>query len=322
MAKAVGKFLQRITMGKINIKWIVCTILLVGMSTLESNAQQRWFRTSSLEFGLIGGFSHYSGDLTRTHFEARGFKPSVGLITRYTPGQLVTFRISAQYGQVEGRDDWYEDQADHRYRRNLSFKSDLWDFTAAAEFNFNQLDFRDKSGVIPYAFIGVSVFRFNPKAQFIYDPTSPVAQYLGQPTYSQLADRDEEWVELQPLATEGQETTEFNEKKRYSLTQVAIPIGGGLKFKLNHKWTLGLEYGLRITFTDYMDDVSSTYVDPVRLSSQYGPMSAAMADRGPGPELKVEDAQRGNTDKNDAYGIFGVTLTYRLYGNRPKCPTF
>jgi len=321
MAKAVGKFLQRITMGKINIKWIVCTILLVGMSTLESNAQQRWFRTSSLEFGLIGGFSHYSGDLTRTHFEARGFKPSVGLITRYTPGQLVTFRISAQYGQVEGRDDWYEDPADPN-RRNLSFKSDLWDFTAAAEFNFNQLDFRDKSGVIPYAFIGVSVFKFNPKAQFIYDPTSPVAQYLGQPTYSQLADRDEEWIELQPLATEGQETTEFNEKKRYSLTQVAIPIGGGLKFKLNHKWTLGLEYGLRITFTDYMDDVSSTYVDPVRLSSQYGPMSAAMADRGPGPELKVEDAIRGNPDKNDAYGIFGVTLTYRLYGNRPKCPTF
>ena len=325
MVKAVGKFLQRITMGKINIKWIVCTILLVGMSTLESNAQQRWFRTSSLEFGLIGGFSHYSGDLTRTHFEARGFKPSVGLITRYTPGQLVTFRISAQYGQVEGRDDWYEDPADPN-RRNLSFKSDLWDFTAAAEFNFNQLDFREKSGVIPYAFIGVSVFKFNPKAQFIYDPNSPVAQYLGQPTYSQLADRDEEWVELQPLATEGQETTEFNEKKRYSLTQVAIPIGGGLKFKLNHKWTLGLEYGLRITFTDYMDDVSSTYVDPVRLSAQYGPMSAAMADRS--AVLKTETdldgnpVYRGDPSTNDAYGIFGVTLTYRLYGNRPKCPTF
>jgi hypothetical protein len=51
-------------------------------------------------------------------------------------------------------------------------------------------------------------------------------------------------------------------------------------------------------------------------------MSAAMADRGPGSEPKVEDAQRGDPNKNDLYGIFGVTFTYRLYGNRPSCPTF
>lgn len=296
-------------------------MLLIGLGTLESNAQQRWFRTSSLEFGLIGGFSHYSGDLTQKHFESKGFKPSVGLITRYTPGQLVTFRLSAQYGQLEGRDDWYEDQTVPE-RRDLSFKSDLWDFTAAAEFNFNQLDFRDKSGIIPYAFIGVSVFKYNPKAQFIYDPTSAVARYLGQATYSQLADRDEEWVELQPLATEGQETTEFNDKKRYPLTQLAVPLGGGLKFKLNHNWTLGMEYGLRVTFTDYLDDVSSTYVDPVRLSTQYGPMSAAMSDRSPTLHDELNNNKRGEPSKNDAYGIFGVTLTYRIYGNRPKCPMF
>ncbi|PCJ65216.1 MAG: hypothetical protein COA58_10155 [Bacteroidetes bacterium] len=292
----------------------------MGLSN-QSEAQQRWFRTSSLEFGLIGGFSHYSGDLTQKHFETRGFKPSFGLITRYTPGRLVTFRLSAQYGSLEGDDKWNENQTDEE-RRNLNFRSNLWDFTGAAEFNFNHLDTRDKSGVIPYAFIGVSVFKFNPEAQFLYDPSSALAGYIGPAAYAELADRDEEWVELQPLGTEGQETTEFNDRKRYSLTQIAIPIGGGFKFKLNHKWTLGIEYGTRFTFTDYIDDVSSTYVDPIRLSSQYGPMSAAMSDRSPTLHDELNNNQRGNPDKNDLYGIFGVTFTYRLYGNRPSCPTF
>ncbi len=304
-------------MKKGNIKSLLGLFLVALCSTSTVDAQ-RWFRTSSLEFGLIGGFSHYSGELTRPTFESRGFKPSAGLITRYTPGQRITFRLSAQYGQLEGRDDWYNE--DYRIDRNLSFQSDLWDFTGAMEVNLRRMDPRMKSGIFPYVYAGVSVFKFNPKAVFEYDPTGPMAAYLLNP-YLELADRDGELVELQPLGTEGQETTEFNERRRYALTQVSIPVGGGLKFKLNHKWTLGVEYGLRFTFTDYIDDVSDSYVDPQRLLSQYGAMSAAMADRGPGP-LHVEDAKRGDPGRNDAYGIFGVTFTYRLYGNRPACPTF
>lgn len=312
-------FYQDINMKKGNIKSLLGLILVTLLSAQTVEAQ-KWFRTSSLEFGLIGGFSHYSGDLTRQTFESKGFKPSVGLITRYTPSDRFTFRLSAQYGQLEGRDDWYETpgEADNR---NLSFQSDLWDFTGALEFNIRRMDPRVKSGVFPYVYAGVSVFKYNPKAVFEYDPGSAMAAYLGAP-YTELANRDGELVELQPLGTEGQETTEFNDRERYSLTQIAIPVGAGLKFKLNHKWTLGLEYGMRITFTDYIDDVSSTYVDPVRLLSQYGPMSAAVADRSPTLHDEQLDNQRGDPDKNDLYGLFGVTFTYRLYGNRPSCPTF
>ena len=87
---------------------------------------------------------------------------------------------------------------------------------------------------------------------------------------------------------------------------------------------MAVEYGARITFTDYIDDVSSTYVDPSRLQAQYGPMSAAMADRSPILHDELDDNynQRGNPNKNDSYGILGVSLTYRLYGNRTICPTF
>ncbi len=310
-------------MGKINNKIVVCTMLLFFGSTLRVDAQ-RWFRTSSLESGLIGGMSHYSGDLTQSFFEGKGFKPSVGIITRYSPGEVVTFRLSAQYGALEGRDDWYEDQDDAN-RRNLSFRSNLWDFTGAMEVNLRRMKARQKSGVYPYLFTGVSVFKFNPEAQFLYDISSGIAAYMEQNTpgsYIRLENIDGQWIELQPLATEGQETTEFNDKKRYALTQIAIPLGGGLKFKLDHKWTLGVEYGARLTFTDYLDDVSTTYVDPVRLN-QYGGVSSALSVRSPEfIPASLEGSPRGTSDSKDVYGLLGISLTYRLYGNRPNCPSF
>lgn len=285
-----------------------------------SFGQQRWFKSSSLEFGIIGGFSHYSGDLTQSFFETRGFKPSVGLITRYTPHDRFTFRLSGQWGGMQAADSWYTDN-DSLLRRNLDFVSVLWDFSGIAEWNLKTLDPRKKSGVIPYVFSGISVFKFNPMAQFIYDPSSP---YLSAPygsNYRSLESRHKEWVFLQPLSTEGQQTTEFNERKRYSLTQLAIPLGAGLKFKLDPKWSLGIEYGTRITFTDYLDDVSTTYVEPALLEGAYGPMSAAMGDRSkPLNTGTIDVVNRGNTNNNDHYGIFGITLTYRIMGTDDMCP--
>jgi hypothetical protein len=311
-------------MGKINNKILVCTMILFFGGTLHVEAQ-RWFRTSSLEFGLIGGASHYSGDLAQSYFQAKGFKPSIGLITRYNPGEVVTFRLSAQYGSIEGRDDWYEDQDDAN-RRNLSFRSNLWDFTGAIEVNLRRMEASQESGVYPYLFTGASVFKFNPEAQFVYDINSGIAEYMEQNapgSYTSLQTTGGKWIELQPLATEGQETTEFNDRKRYALTQIAIPLGGGLKFKLNHKWTLGVEYGVRFTFTDYLDDVSTTYVDPVRLNGQYGGISSALSVRSPEfIPASLEGSPRGNSDNNDVYGLLGISLTYRLYGNRPNCPSF
>ena len=305
-------------MKKITVKIIFSVFLTIALG-VQSASAQRWFKTSSLEFGLIGGFSHYNGDLVKTTFESRAMKPSFGLITRYSPQQRLTIRLSAQYGQIEGRDDWYEDRSE---ARNLSFESDLWDFTGALEYNFKTLDRRAKSGVIPYVYTGFSVFKFNPKAEFNYDPSGQMAAYLTPGVYGELADRDGEMVELQPLGTEGQGTTEFNDRKRYALTQVAIPVGAGFKFKLSHNWIVGVDYGMRFTFTDYMDDVSETYVDPQRLTAQYGPMSAAMADRSEVLHDELLNNRRGDPDDNDIYGIFGVTIMYRIYGNRPSCPTF
>lgn len=295
---------------------IVAALILILCGS-DVRAQQ-WTRKSSLEFGFMVGGSNYAGDLTDKYFETEGIHLNSGLLVRYNPVQRFSFHVGVNYGQISGDDRWYT-QDENRTKRNLHFKSDLWDFHAAFDINLNTFDFQQSRGVIPYVFGGVSVFKFNPMAQFFYDPTS-WQNIPNDNSYETLESRDEDWVELQPLGTEGQETTEYNDIKRYSLTQFAIPVGAGFKFKMSPSWTLGIEYSTRITFTDYLDDVSGVYAEPVFLEAQYGPMSKAMADRS--AVENVAGSARGDESKRDLYNIFGITLTYRIIQSGEVCPAF
>jgi len=297
--------------------WI---LLLACLSATTFSSAQEWARESSLEFGLTFGGSNYNGELVDKFFESNGTHMSVGIFTRYNPVQRFTFRLNANYGNISGDDRWYGGD-EKRSFRNLHFRSVLWDFSAGMDINLKILDYKQQSGAIPYLTFGLSMFKFNPEAQFTYDPNSWQAVGVEQlQNYASLEPRDGEWVPLQQLGTEGQETTEYNEKRRYALTQMAIPLGAGVKFKLNRKWTFGLEYRTHITFTDYIDDVGGEYVEPVYLEGQYGPMSPAMADQS--PQKNPASALRGNSGDKDRYNIFGVNLSYRLYTNRVRCFQF
>jgi len=286
----------------------------IGVSSLTA---QTFKRESSLEFGLMFGGSNYSGDLTNKFFESRGTHANGGIIVRYNPVQRFSFRLGVNYGSVSGDDRWYSDD-EIRANRNLHFKSDIWDIHAGFDINLNVFRYKQERGIIPHLTLGVAVFKFNPTAQFTYDPNSWHATALQ--SYDNLAGRDEDWIELQPIGTEGQETTEYNDLKRYSLTSYAIPVGGGFKFKLTKQWTFGVEYTTRITFTDYLDDVSGLYVEPVFIESQYGPISPAMADKS--PSQNFAGTTRGDDSKRDLYSIFGVTLTYRIIQSGDRCPGF
>jgi hypothetical protein len=101
--------------------------------------------------------------------------------------------------------------------------------------------FSARPGWTPFAYAGIAVFRHNPQAQV------PGNDLFGQP----FANAGE-WVNLQPLKTEGQS---------YNLFQFAIPFGAGVRFRLADQMDVSLEFGFRYTFTDYLDDVSSNYVD-------------------------------------------------------------
>ncbi len=296
--------------------FVMLTMAFVVVSSF-ANAQQ-WSRKSSLEFGFMAGGSNYAGDLTDKYFETEGINPNAGILVRYNPVQRFSFHVGVNYGKLTGYDSWYATD-ELRTNRNLSFETDFWDFHAAFDLNLNTFDFKQKRGAVPYLMGGIAVFKYNPKAQFFYQPNS-WQNLANDNSYETLESRDGDWVELQPLGTEGQETTEYNDIRRYSLTQLAIPVGIGVKFKLNQNWTFGIEYSTRFTFTDYIDDVSGEYAESIFLEAQYGPMSKAMADRSPTQNLAT--TARGDESKTDLYNIFGITLTYKIIKSGEVCPAF
>ena len=296
-------------------KVIFITALFIAAYSAEA---QRWMRESSLDFGLMVGGSNYTGELTNykffepksTHFAAR-------LLTRYNVGQRLTFKLAATRGSISGDDQWYSDIEENRLR-NLHFKSILWDFSGGVDVNLRMIDLGKQRGFVPYFTTGISVFKFNPQAQFFYDVNSP--HNTGVNGYQNLTGRDGEWVNLQALSTEGQQTAQYNDLKRYSLTQLAVPVGLGLKCYMNKHWIVALEYTVRKTFTDYLDDVSGKYAEPFYIESQYGPIASAMAD--PSSPLHEPGTLRGNPKNKDWYSIFGLSLSYRLVANKVKCFQF
>ena len=131
-----------------------------------------------------------------------------------------------------------------------------------------------------------------------------------------------EWVELQPLATEGQGMEGY--ESPYSLTQISIPFGLGLKFSVTKFISIGLEWGLRMTFTDYIDDISTNYVDRSILLDWSGELGASAADRTNEIQDNVYNpagSMRGNPERNDWYQFFGFTLTSKI-PYKAKCYTF
>ncbi len=296
----------------------ICYLALSLLFAFNAQAVEKK-KGSSLDFGLYLGGSNYCGDLTRDYQPLWSkTKLAGGLLCRYNVSPYITFKGSALYGQIQGSDKNYSYDA-YRTRRNLSFKSDIVEFSAQIEWNIlGYENTRTNFGWSPYLFGGVSVFRFNPKAQFNY------ISGLHDPS---LQSQSGEWIELQPLGTEGQETTKFNDKRRYSLTQISIPLGIGSKWQLDDHWAIGIEFGVRKTFTDYLDDVSSIYVDDQIVGGASGPMAVALKDRSAevNNDLSVKfenNDPRGNPKNKDWYLISGITLTYRILGGRQPCFNF
>lgn len=281
-------------------------LLLFACFSNIGSAQQ------SVDAGIMLGFSNYTGELVESPFQ--NFHFAGGLVGRYNLNDHFSLKGNAFYGTISGADSLSDKQS--AKDRNLSFKSGLFEFAALIEWNlwaFDPVGSDGRKAFTPFLFVGGAVYKYNPRAYYI-DPNS---DFKG-------------WVELQPIGTEGQGTTQFQDRKKYNLTQFSIPFGGGFKVRLTRGWTLAFEYGMRKTFNDYMDDVSMTYVEPSVLNAAYGveSYSSALADRSIDGEAKAYDPltftgpERGNSGKKDWYAYGGITITYTIFGNRVKCYKF
>jgi hypothetical protein len=240
-----------------------------------------------LHADIFGGFSNYQGDLQEKRFTTQQAKGAVGLGLRYDLTGHFALRTNFTYATLVA-DDKYNRQADLQ-ARNLSFKTRLTEGNLLLDYTVLNLNYHRLS---PYVFAGVAVFHYNP---FTYDST-------GSKVY------------LQPLSTEGQGLTVYPNRKNYRRTQLAIPFGGGVRWRFTDNITLSYEIGLRKTSTDYLDDVSTSYVDEAALLAARGAKAVELAWRG--DELKTgaaaypaEGTIRGGSAFKDWYYFSGVTIS-------------
>jgi hypothetical protein len=74
--------------------------------------------------------------------------------------------------------------------------------------------------------------------------------------------------------------------------------------------------GFRKTFNDYIDDVSTTYVDETLLRNTRGQKVVDIAYRGDelpgGLPYPTAGTQRGNPKSKDSYYFFGLTFRVRM----------
>jgi hypothetical protein len=261
------------------------TALTLTASTVKA---QQW------EFGAWVGIANYFGDLnTNTSFEYLG--PGGGALMRYNWSKRWAYKLSLNAGIVG-----YEDVASaypYQQARNLSFKSNIFEIANEVEFNFFRYEKeRREYNFTPYLTTGFSVFYFNPTAEF-----------------------EGKKYNLRDLGTEGQKNPDGTNRP-YSRINFAFVLGGGFKYSFHPRWTLGMEVGVRRTFTDYLDDVSTTY--PAFFANGDGTSEAAetLSDRSAeiGEKMGIPGKQRGNTQKKDFYMFSGIAITYTII--REKCP--
>ena len=265
---------------------LLLAVLFIFISTTESNSQYK----PNQEFGILGGTGYYIGDMNSTHFN--NLRVAGGITYRKNFDRRFTFKSSALYTNVYANDENSKDLI--KVNRNLKFKSDIIELSGQIEFNF--LAYETGNSLYnwtPFIFTGVSIFNYNPQAE----------------------GSDGQWYDLQELGTEGQGTTSFPNRKKYSLTQLSVPFGGGVKIGVSDNFNIIVEYGLRKTFTDYIDDVSTTYVG---IPSEFTNIAIELADQSiDGPQLA--GIARGDETNKDWYSFSGITLSFRLQGKTKGC---
>jgi len=294
-----------------------CTFLLL-LCTVKSLISQNFARPGDWkkyrkEVFFLGGAANFLGDLGGLDRIGTDYSPvdldfpitksAFGLGYRYKLQRWLNWTSEFQYAFVRGDDALTKEP--FRNNRNLNFKSHIIELSTRIEIGIQGNKAGNRYGIKKtltrrmknnnqcfYLFAGIGGFYYNPKGR---TPSGT-------------------WVALRPLHTEGQGLP--GGPKQYSKFSVCIPVGAYYKVTINKQWTFGAEVSWRKTFTDYIDDVHGVYYDSLALATNYGALSAQMADPShgsiPGATKHNADgsgAQRGDKEF-DSYITLQLTVGY------------
>lgn len=259
--------------------------LLFALFLVPAVSQAQNFHFSG-RFGLAG----YQGDLKDGQYLSQDhIMGSIGAL--YDLSEHIAARTYFSLTKLQGDD---KKGSSAMQLRNLNFQSKLFEWELSAQYSFFSLN--DKWWT-PYVFAGAGLYHFNPYT----------------------SDAGGNKVYLAPLSTEGQGF--INGKSNYKLTQFNIPLGIGATYSLGEDVRLGLELGYRKLFTDYLDDVSTNYVDQAALLAARGPQAVDLAWRGDevnGAPYPAGGLTRGGADHKDGYYYAALTLTVRYWFDKYK----
>lgn len=259
-------------------------------------------RAQNFFVNVDAGIANYDGELQQKRYTFNEAHPGGGLGIGYEATPHIILSTGFLYTAISGADKYSTNPG--AVARNLSFNTNIFEWNFRGEYQLFDLSDRSLS---PYVFGGLAVFHFNPWAT---DPT-------GNKVY------------LHPLSTEGEGLAA--DRPEYHLTQVAIPLGLGLRLALSQNVRVGLEMGVRKTFTGYLDDVHGTFVDEATLLGARGQEAVTMAFRSnelPAHSNAVyppQGSKRG-TGGDDWYYFTGIRISFRIGGadythNHMGCPT-
>jgi len=294
--------------------FLICCLCLGASATYgQYFRQSSYWKTQRQEISLGFGISNFLGELGGRNqigspfvwdLELSQTRPALSIDHRYYIAQKMALRTRLTYGILAGNDNLTSEV--FRQNRNLSFKTDIYELSLAYEFHLYReelghvYDLRGVQGTKSarvgfYFFAGIGGFYFDPKAQF-----------------------ENTWVQLKPLGTEGQGLEGGPDE--YSNLQLCIPMGVGLRKAFSKTLSAGLELQYTKTFTDYIDDVSTSYFDGDALAAAHGPIGAFLADPSLGVGPLYEDGynptaagqQRGDEKDLDAYLFMKLQVHYKL----------
>ncbi len=233
-------------------------------------------------------------NMGKTHLSGGVF---VSVLYKYALG----LRLEGTFGEVSANDNVLEgvtDIAKERYNRNVNFRSNIAEIALLAELHplYMFIDWPSKDVMpprfSPYVVGGVGYFSFNPQAEL-----------------------NGRLIDLQPLSTEGQGFAEYPNRPVYKLKQMNFPVGAGVKYDLSPLLNVRAEFLYRILRTDYLDDVSTRYIDPALYSNYFSGSRLTNAILLSDRQIEYRTApggKRGSPLQKDAYFTASLKLSLIL----------
>ena len=292
--------------------YVILSFLLVAVFQNLCDAQTLWKRNRK-EYSFGAGATNFLGDLgganqVGTHgikdFNWPAVRPDFAVGYRYRTTRQTALKTELIYARLAGDDKYTEEP--FRHNRNCNFRSPVVELSE--QFQYCLVRERphhiyNLKGVRGWRYIQMTSYLFSGFSVMYFDPHG---EWNGV------------WYALRPLCTEGEGLVPT--RRKYSLVQPVIPLGIGFKFALTDKWSVGIEYGIRITFTDYIDDVSKTYFDPALLLQEKGPIAVHFANPSPtanNPSSSyyvstLPAQERGDPTHKDSYMLAIISFYYKI----------